>query len=134
MDFCCPVATLRAVPLPLTLLTFCVFSPPENIPAAIQTEGQLGEWLEHKYEYTEEARVGVRQGLFKRGPGELTKYLERVSKVCEGVYWGVFSTITLVEEHAVLFKVSEESMRVTLCGNDYALFDALFANLKWLFE
>ena len=57
-----------------------------------------------------------------------------MSKVCEGVFWGVFSTTTLTQEHALLLKVSEDSITVTLCGNDYTLFDALFTNLKWLFE
>jgi hypothetical protein len=54
MDFQASIATLKSMPIPITLYNFCHFSPSENLPPSIQTETDLQQLLEHKYEYTEE--------------------------------------------------------------------------------
>lgn len=54
MDFQSNIVTLKSTPIPITLFNFCHFAPTENLPPTIQTETDLQQLLEHKYEYTEE--------------------------------------------------------------------------------
>lgn len=67
MDFKSSIATLKSTPIPITLYHFCHFAPPENLPPSIQTETDLQQLLEHKYEYTEENEMKVGTGIFKKG-------------------------------------------------------------------
>jgi len=53
MDFQSQFATLKSTPLPITLYNFCCFSKGESIPSSVQTEQDLLELLQHKYEYNE---------------------------------------------------------------------------------
>ena len=75
MDFQSPFATLKSTPLPITLYSFCAFSKGEGIPPTVQTEHDLQEILQHKYEYNEEQEVKVTSSIFKKGiSSELLKY------------------------------------------------------------
>ena len=57
-----------------------------------------------------------------------------MSKVCDGVFWGVFCTNTLLDQHTIVLTSPDNNISITLCSNDYALFDSLFTNLKWLLD
>ena len=51
MDLQSPLVTMRSTPLPITLYNFCIFDKGESMPQQIQTEEDLQQLLEHKYEY-----------------------------------------------------------------------------------
>jgi hypothetical protein len=136
MDFHSSLLTLKSMPLPITLFTFCIFSKGESIPATIQTEEDLQRLLEHKYEYNEEQETTVTSAIFKKSlPAEFEKYFSFLVKICEGVYIGTFTTKNLLSEYVLVIKVIE-GRRVKFClsGNEYLLFDQLFDNLKFLLE
>lgn len=54
MDFQSSLVTLRSTPLPITLFKFLIFAKGETVPSGIQSETDLQQFLEHKYEYIEE--------------------------------------------------------------------------------
>jgi hypothetical protein len=45
MDFQSSLMTLKSCPVPLTLFNFCVFNSGESIPASLQTESDLQQFL-----------------------------------------------------------------------------------------
>lgn len=108
MDFQTTIATLRSIAVPVTLYNFCHFSSPENLPPSVQTETDLQQLLEHKYEYTEESEILAGSNIFKKGLlAEIEKYFGFMSKICEGVYLGNFTTQTLINEYTIVLKVVE---------------------------
>ena len=76
----------------------------------------------------------VTSPLFKKAlPVEFEKHFGQLLKICEGVYLGTFTTRTLLQEYVVVLKVVD-GRRVSIClgSNEYAVFDQLFTNFKWL--
>lgn len=74
--------------------------------------------------------------IFKKALSlELEKYFGQMVKICEGVYMGTFSTRSLLSEYVVVIKnVEGRQIKVCLGSNEYALFDQILANFKFLLE
>ena len=88
------------------------------------------------YEYIEEQDLPVSGPFFKKNLlAEVEKYFSTLTKICEGVYIGHFTTKTLINEYSLTLKVSgERSVNVCLASNEYELFDHVFGNLRFLLE
>jgi Fe-S cluster biosynthesis and repair protein YggX len=136
MNFQSALATLKNIPLPLTLFSFCIFDLGETIPASILSQKDLQQWLEHRYEYIEEQDMPVSSPFFKKNLlTEVEKYFSTLTKICEGVYIGHFTTKTLINEYSLTLTVSgERSVKICLASNEYELFDHVFGNLRFLLE
>ena len=66
MDFQSSLVTLRSTPLPVTLYKFMIFNKGESVPTGIQSETDLQQFLQHKYEYIEEQEMVATSPVFKK--------------------------------------------------------------------
>ena len=59
----------------------------------------------------------------------------QMSKICEGVMMGTFTTLTLLDEYVIVLKiVGDKKVKICLASNEYNLFEQLFKNFDFLLK
>ena len=59
----------------------------------------------------------------------------QMSKICEGVMMGTFTTLTLLDEYVIVLKiVGDKKVKICLASNEYNHFEQIFKNFDFLLK